>query len=209
MAAWTQYYKLGLKGGNDPVGWAILAIKAEVVYNGIPQGGLEMSTPEYGTGTEKKVKEFQTKYGGLEVDGIVGPKTAHALWMKRTKFTQVKYNIPGNILCKTKTLESQDDPAAIGSVDPHDRGLMQINSVSHPTVTDQMAFMPSFAIEWAGQYFNLAFLILGDWTLATVSYNVGTAGARAWDKAGRPKFKADGTPTTAAKYLEVVTKQVC
>jgi len=207
MGDWDQYFKLGMTGGFDRVGWSILAIKAEIVYNGIAQGGLEMNNPEFGTGTDKKVKEFQ-KLKGLEVDGIVGPNTAHQLWMKRAFFVEKKYNIPEHLLCRCKVLESSDDPAAL-SDDQHDRGLMQINSVSHPMVTDQLAFNPAFSIEWAGQYLKIAHDILGDWTLALAAYNVGTAGARKWDQAGRPKTNQDGTPNTAARYVQVVLTRKC
>lgn len=209
MGVWDTYYQLGTKAEpNTPLGWGILAIKAELVFNGIPQYGMTMSTPEVGNGTVKAIEHFQGTVTGLEVDGIVGPWTSHALFKKRILQVETTLGLPGGLLCKLKSLESSDDPAAL-SADGNDRGQVQINRISHPQVTDQQSFFPPFAFTWAGNYLKAAYngvlTTAGkkDWDLALASYNVGWAGARRWDQMGRPASAA------AATYIRVVRSRIC
>lgn len=209
MATWGTYFELGVKPEpNTPEAWAMLAIKAEIVYNGITQGGMEMNNPEFGTGTAKKVKEYQRTVLGLDDDGVVGPYTAHHLFKKRILVVEKTLSIEPGLLCKTKSLESSDDPACL-SDDEHDRGPMQINKISHPQVSDSQCYFPPFAFTWAGTYLRAAYdgilTTTGkkDWDLALASYNVGWGGARTWDKNGRPRT------ATASTYVRVVRSRVC
>jgi hypothetical protein len=209
MATWGTYFKLGFNPPkNTPEGWAMLAIKAEIVYNGIPQGGMEMDNPEFGVGTDRKIKEFQKITPGLEVDGIVGPWTAHALFKKRILTVERTLGIEPGLLCKVKSLESSDDPACL-SANGDDRGPMQINRISHPQVTDQQCYFPPFCFTWSGKYlvdaYNGVLTADGqkDWDLALAAYNTGWGGARMWDRAGRP------ATATAATYVRVVRSRTC
>lgn len=209
MAVWKTYYQLGFDPPEKtPEAWAMLAIKTEIVYNGIPQGGMDTTDPTFGKGTDEKVREFQASQAGLDVDGIIGPWTAHRLFRKRVLEVEKKLALPQGMLCKLKSLESSDDPAAL-SDDKHDRGPVQINDLSHPQVSDKDCYNPSFCFLWAGQYLRSAYdgirTVDGqkDWDLALASYNVGWGGARRWDRAGRPRT------ATAYNYVKVVKNRVC
>lgn len=204
---WDVIFKVGTKGGEDRIGWSILSIKEELVYNGIPQGGMTMTNPTYGTGTAAKVKAFQVAHN-IHADGQVGPTTAHALYKKRTLATEKKYHIEPGLLCKLKNLESSDFPACL-SVNHQDRGQLQINSVAHSDVSDKEAFNFPFAIDWAGRHLSYLYGIFHNWDDALAAYNVGEGGAKKWIAAGRPTTNADGTPTTAAQYIRVVRRRVC
>lgn len=209
MGTWSSYYELGTKAeSNTPLGRGILAVKAELVFNGIPQYGMNMNTPEVGTGTVRAIEAFQKQIKGLDVDGVVGPWTSHALFKKRVLQVEHTLGLPAGLLCKLKSLESSDDPACL-SDDEDDRGQVQINRKSHPQVSDSQAYFPPFAFTWAGQYLLAAYNGIltvdnkKDWDLALASYNVGWGGARKWDKDGRPRT------ATAAVYTRVVKGRTC
>jgi hypothetical protein len=209
MGTWSTYYEQGVKAEpNTPTGWAILAIKAELVFNGIPRYGMEMDSPEVGTGTVRAIRQFQHSIPGLAADGSVGPYTAHALFKKRILQVEKTLGVEPGLLCKVKSLESSDDPACL-SADLHDRGPMQINSVSHPQVTDEQCYHPPFCFMWSGKYLRAAYegvlTVAGkkDWTLALASYNVGWGGARKWDRDGRP------SGTLAYGYVKMVRGRIC
>lgn len=209
MGTWSTYYELGVKAeATTPVGMAILAIKAELVFNGIPKYGMEMDSPTVGTGTVKAIRQFQNLIPGLVADGSVGPYTAHALFKKRILQVETTLGIERGLLCKVKSLESSDDPACL-SDDKHDRGPMQINSISHPQVTDQQCYFPPFCFVWSGKYLRAAYegVLTVDgkknWDLALASYNVGWGGARTWDRNGRPHG------TLAYGYVKMVRGRIC
>jgi len=214
---WDTIFRLGCDLPEDRHEWAMLGIKAELVYNGIPQGGMEMDNPEFGVGTRSKVIAFQ-KSKGLTPDGEVGPITAHELFKKRILAAEKQYRIEPGLLCKNQKLESGNDPASL-SPDGEDRGLQQINRRWHPEVTDRMAWDPEFAIGYGARYLANAYAIFRKefpaaseefvWDLALASYNVGTGPARTWGKAGRPQFGADGKVITAWQYVMVVRRQKC
>lgn len=208
MATWGTIFKLGVDPQpNTPEAWAMLAIKAELVYCGIPQGGMQMDNPSFGSGTDRKVKDFQSR-NGLIPDGHVGENTAHKLFKKRILQVEHTLGIEPGLLCKTKNLESSDDPACL-SDDGNDRGPMQINRISHPQVTDQQCYFPPFCFVWSGKYLRAAYdgvlTSTGqhDWDLALASYNVGWGGARQWDRNGRPRA------SIASTYVRVVRSRVC
>jgi hypothetical protein len=212
---WDTMFAEGLKPAPETrEAWAMLGIKQELVYCGVRQGGLQMDSPEFGVGTTRCVKDFQRMNArdGLDVDGVVGPKTAHVLFRKRALEVEKKYLIQPTLLCKMRTLESSDDPACL-SEDTNDRGLMQINKPAHPAVLDEMAYDPEYAIDWAGRYVITAYqMFLKEhpdysrpalWDMACASYNVGTNGARKWDAAGRPPS------SVASTYVRVVRSRTC
>jgi hypothetical protein len=197
------------------LGYAICAIKRELVYNGVPGNIMQLDVPTIGSGTVTSIKRFQAnapRSDALDVDGVVGPLTAHSLFRKRALAMETLYRIEATLLCKMRTLESADDPACL-SQDGNDRGLMQINRPAHPQVADSQAYDPAFAMDWAARYLVTAYNMFSAehpdysrralWDMACASYNVGTGGARTWDKAGRPPS------STASTYVRVVRARTC
>lgn len=216
---WDTYFGEDTVPKEDRHRWAMLAIKRELVYNGIPQGGMTMTNPDFGAGTTKAIKLFQTRNPACgDVDGVVGPKTAHELFKKRIRAAEVMYGVEPQLLCKNQSLESTNDPACL-SPDRQDRGLQQINKKYHPDVTDEMAYDPAFAVGYGARYLSDAHAMFKKefpgaseeflWDLALASYNVGTGPARTWGKAGRPEKNADGTVSVAWRYVHVVRSRKC
>jgi len=213
---WDYYFEYGMEGApGTREAFAIVGIKHELVYNGVPASMMQLDVPDFGSGTRSAVKQFQRnapRGDSLDVDGIVGPMTAHSLFRKRALAVEKLYLIEPTLLCKMRTLESADDPACV-SLNGDDRGLMQINRPAHPQVTDEQAWNPAFAMDWAGRYLITAYnMFLKEhpdytrsalWDMACASYNVGTGGARTWDKAGRPPS------STASTYVRVVRSRTC
>lgn len=213
---WDVMFEAPLRApADDRVGLAIVSIKHELVYNGIPVGGMNLDVPEIGAGTERAIKTFQSR-NGLTVDGSVGPKTATVLWRKRAKAEAVRIGAPPMLLAQQKSLESADDPAcesAKKGSDPklRDRGLVQSNQFYHEaTLPEKDAFNAAIAMHWQADYMRSAYdgvlTAAGkkDWDLALAAYNVGWSAARTWDRAGRPAKNADDKPNTAYEYVRVV-----
>jgi soluble lytic murein transglycosylase-like protein len=217
MGAWGNIYKVGLSAPVDSaLGYGIVAIKNELIYNGFGKG----IDPEYkdkngnyffGSGVTEQAKAFQ-QHVGVTADGEVGPITARALFRKRAHAVESQGGIPQDLLNRLKTLESNNDPAAIGTVDPNDWGLMQIHMPFHPDVTRAQAFDPAFSIVWGGGYLKGGYNSLHDWDGAVAAYNVGTVYAAQWVAAGKPKdggpLLSDGTDifTRASTYVSLVKK---
>ncbi len=105
-----------------------------------------------------------------------------------------KYNIPVPVLASLIFSESGYNPTAkrtgkYKNGTPYvDRGIMQINSVAHPQVTDEQAFNPAFAIDYGAKYLSQLRQQLGnDLTLAIAAYRVGAGNARLGGPKGREK----------------------
>lgn len=201
---WDVFYEGGLQAPvGSRVGLAIVSVKHELVYNGVPVGGMNLDVPDIGTGTVNAIRRFQSQHG-LEVDGSCGPKTATVLFRKRAVAEAARVGAPKMLLAQQKSLESADDPACVSAgptADPHkrDRGLAQINAFYHGEVMpDEKAFTASLALAWQATYMLEAFKGLGDWIVALAAYNVGWAEARKWAAAGRPKG------TIAGQYVAAV-----
>lgn len=191
MSAWEQFYEKGLSAPTDSVlGYAIVAVKKELAYNGFGHGMI-LDTPVIGDAADKAIRAFQNAHD-LVADGIVGPFTAEALFRKRSALLESAKSIPAGYLCRLKTQESGNDPAAVGDVDPDDHGLIQINLRIHPDVTLAQATDPSYCLPWGAQDLAAAFASFHDWPTALASYNVGLGGARRWLSAGKP---ATGGPS--------------
>lgn len=213
MSAWSLYYRRERPlhyGHNDAYGYAVLGIKNELAFNGF-HGAMNLTNQVLGDQADKEIRAFQ-KDQRLEVDGVVGPSTALSLFRKRALQLESADNIPNHLLSRLKTLESGNDPGAIGVVDPRDRGLLQINSGAHPDVSDAEAFNPAFSLQFAATRLSDAHLRLGDWDAAIASWNVGETYAKRWLEAGKP---ASGGPqlgnedvyVRATKYVTLVKKQ--
>lgn len=209
MAAWTTYYKRTQPltwGHDDPYGYACMSIKAELIYNGYVTG-VDPTSQVLGLQSEDMIKAFQKDHG-LTSDGIVGPATAQVLYRKRSKVLENQYDIPNDYLCKLKSLESANDPGAVGSSDPDDHGLVQINLRYHPDVTLQQAEDGEYSLSYAARTLNASYNNLKDWDAAIASWNVGSYWATNWLKAGKP---ATGSTyyARATSYVTNVKKQSC
>jgi hypothetical protein len=200
---WDVYFGKPLKADPaDRVGLAICAIKRELVYNGVPQSGMNLDTPEIGTGTDSAIRKFQSSHG-LVVDGQVGPNTAKMLLRKRGRLEAARVGAPSTLICQQFDLESACDFACL-SANGEDRGISQINEGYHPDVVAAEAFDPAFCVPWQADYLRLAYdhvlTTAGqkDWDVALAAYNVGWSAARKWDAAGRP------SDSTAGQYVAAV-----
>jgi soluble lytic murein transglycosylase-like protein len=204
-AAWEHYYRYKDRAEEGtPRAYGIKAIKRELVYRGFGEG-LNVDTPFFGGAAQTATKRFQ-KSLGLAETGVVNPETARRLFKKRIWAASHNEGVPALYLCKQLNLESGFDPAAVGYVDARDRGLAQINSYWHPTVTDDKAFDPSFSIPWAANYFSENFKALNDVDAALAAHNVGRFYAREWLKQGKPP---SGLYTLEGKdYAAIITRYV-
>lgn len=212
MAAWSQIYTYGLTAPRDSVvGYAIVGLKNELIYNGFSNG--ITNDPLFGNYARDNTVAFQ-KSVGITADGQLGPVTARYLFRKRAHSIETKYSIPQDLLNKQKSLESWNDPAAIGVVDPHDMGLMQIHLPYFPNTSVAEAIDPGYSIPWAGQKLSKDYVNVGrDWDGALAAYNIGLFYATQWVKAGKP---ASGGPivgsngndlyATATQYVSLVRK---
>lgn len=104
----------------------------------------------YGSGTSSAVQWFQREQG-LLVDGVAGPTTCKALWKDLQIWFGGVHHVPASQLYGFMMLESVADPGALGITTPSDRGLSQINENAHPSITDEMAFDPVFAINYTAK----------------------------------------------------------
>lgn len=200
--AWTPaVYEYGQAySPTSPRGYGVVAIKRELIYRSYGRG-INPALPVYGWSVRERVKEFQ-RAKNLAVTGKVGIVTARVLFRARQRILEGRYRIPQELLCKVTDLESAHDPGAVG-VDGNDRGLVQVNRLAHPTITDPLAYDPAYALDWAADRLRDAYLRFGDWEVAVAAHNGGYGGAAAWQAAGKP---AD---TTLGRYVQLVYSRVC
>jgi hypothetical protein len=211
MGAWSQYYAKGMTGFNDPQGLGILALKTLLSKQKCGRG-LDMTTQHFGSTMEQRVRDFQEKEGRLQVDGVVGPKTAAALLLAPKTRAEAIAKIPNRLVARVIDVESANDPGAfVIHADSVDRGLGQINSKQRPDVTDEQAYDPYFVVGYLARDLSEAEAILSDWDAAVVSWNVGVGGARKWLKEGKPMHLMEGDfdlGATASQYLLLVQEQI-
>jgi hypothetical protein len=217
MPAWTNYYEEGNVFEEDSrEGMAVVGYKRELAYNGYGAGLLY--TPSFGLTMTNQVKKFQ-QANGLTADGVIGPKTARALFKKRIGRLHSEFDVPDQLLAKKTQGESSWDIAAYnenkradGSLISTDHGLNMINDVAqrlgqegYPTVED--AYNPAFSLGWAVRKLAKDYEYSGnDWDGALATYNVGLYYAKKWVAAGKP---ASGLFTTGGKdYAEMCTRYV-
>jgi hypothetical protein len=207
MGAWANIYKQGLKAEpNTPLGLGIIAIKRELSYCAC-DSGMILSSSLFGAKSAASARWFQQTHPPLVADGEIGPRTALVLFRRRARLSEETFGIPDHWLTKVKTLESNNDPAAIGSTDPDDHGLMQYNLRYHPNLT-LAAVTSGTILRRAGQDLGGFMSSLNDWEAAVVAWNVGLSHARDWLEAGKP---TSGQPVggidwavRATNYLRLV-----
>lgn len=215
MGAWDYgAYKRGMNAqGDDRLQAALTALRIELAYNGFGKN-LILNSPGFGEAMENRVKEFQADRG-LKVDGQIGMTTAKELFRRRVSTIEGTYSLPQGALGKQLLLESAYDPVAIGSVDPSDHGIAQINLNMHKDVSVAQAYDPIFAIEWSAQYIRTAFdHVTSDANVmkaARAAYNIGETYAAQWLLAGFPDSGkvVDGLDwfKRATDYIALIDKQ--
>lgn len=178
--AWTTDYYLTtprMGGKGDRIQYAIESIQVELAYNGFTPEAALVGT--FDPATRAATVDFQRK-SGLKTDGIVGPYTARALCQKRIFDASNHHSVNPLLTAGIIRVESAYDFGAVGFVDHRDRGLGQINSAAHPTITDIEAYTSSFSIRWVAKYMQAALQAFMDDECAIASYNLGYGGARSW-----------------------------
>lgn len=205
MGAWDYgYYKYdevtkkGTDGReNERLAAGIVAVKNELRYTGYAREAMVGDLPFYGSAVANSVKDLQAAKG-LPVTGVLNPATSKELFRKRVEQEERNYGLTRGVLGKKIWLESLYDPICVGTRDPRDRGMCQINlkeilldgDPGIHNVTLAQAYDPAFAIDWAAKYVNDQ----GDAIAARIelekaaraAYNVGNYYASEWLKASFP-----------------------
>lgn len=182
-------YRRGMDGRSDArLAAAILAIKQELVFTGFARPKMDAALPFFGEAVENSVKDFQLAKG-LVVDGECGQVTLRELFRQRIQWHEARHVFPHGTIGRKIALESAFDPVAVGYSDPSDKGIAQINTRIH-NVSEQDAFDPAFAIEWAGDYLASQKREVerraNTLKAARAAYNVGNYYAAEWMLAGFP-----------------------
>lgn len=102
-------------------------------------------------------KEFQRDRDLKPVDGSIGGTECRELWTNYVFKRAAYFDIPPEYLWGLIFQESGFDPCAVGSVNPNDHGLMQINMETHQDVAEEQAFNAEFAIQWGGERMHEAY----------------------------------------------------
>ena len=122
-----------------------------------------------------------------------------AAYQGEVNAASAQYGVPGFVLADVLQAESAWNPRARHVNPPGpwggtsvDRGIAQINSAAHPTVTAAEAYTPAYAIPWAAQYLAAGYRRTGSWRGAVAAYNP-----------GNPQYAKDvlGPPGSVASLL--------
>ena len=176
MGAYDFYFRKDFEPDSETERYhlGVLAVQKLLQYNGrYREGELD---GVFGGRMHKAVVRFQGD-AGLGADGVVGPNTCRALFVSLIAAVERQFDIPFGYLCGLVKLESLFDPVATGWADPDDRGVAQINRRFHPDVSDEEAFDPDFAINWAGKHLKDAYASYKDdcpkraWRAAILQHN--------------------------------------
>jgi Transglycosylase SLT domain len=182
--------------------YAVKSIHKELLMRGFDPG----DNPWYSWDTYRAVRQYQKNSTSLNIDGTVGRQTYTSL-IKHVVFArEVRFDIPNHYLAGMVTQESGFDPVALGFIDPNDRGLLQINRVHHPDVSDQEAFNPRFAAEWGARRMATASnLFVGkttelQWDCAIAYHNNPTSAKEWFETEQPPNEKIAGYVANVKKY---------
>ncbi len=182
---------------------ACRAIKQELAYLGLGEK-LDLSTSKFGKATRRAVKDFQASYP-LTVDGLVGRKTANALWSTRISTLQDRLEIEDSWLRAQVHWESGDDPGAelINTDGSADRGLCQLNSTRKPLTEDE-AFDPAQSIPYLAKHLRDMKDVHANCQVSPIRLAVGSwrtpVGAADWCDAPDTQPNKDGTWAERAAY---------
>lgn len=197
------------------LGIALVTFKRELVYNGFAEHEMNVEKPNFGKAASDNVKKFQTDRG-LPATGVINIATSRELFRKRITEAEQKFDLPRGTLGKKIALESAFDPVAVGTADPDDTGIAQINLRIHSSVSKDQAFNPQFALNWAGAYIRSNYdRVASDANVmkaARASYNIGVHYATQWMLAGFPNsggplLGGQDSFTRATQYISLIDKQ--
>lgn len=184
LGAWTFYYRYGWTPASDRQRAGLRAMKEALIANGYAKG-IVVEMEVFGTAVTNRTKEFQFAHG-LTPDGVIGPKTARALFALYYAEAELKYGIPDHLLAKTGYGESNDDPIAEGVVDKDDEGVLQFHLPYWPGVTLGDAWDPTYEIARGAEKLASLRKITGSWKGAIAAWNIGATYAKLWVDAGYP-----------------------
>lgn len=169
----------------------------------------------FGKLTATAVQAWQASHG-LFADGVLGPRTARAMWQPFLDSACVRIEdgprgVSLRKLCRGHVgIESGWDCGAVGVTTPADVGLGQINGPAHPELSLDERLDPLTAVEFIARFVD-GNLIAFNYNErdAIASYMLGQGGCRTWIKAGRPatwQRLVNGARTTiyVARYIDSV-----
>jgi len=157
-SSWPWVYRYGMRGnlsGDEDARrkwFGIEAIKSTLVELGYVD--IHLGTGQFGGLTRAAVKDVQKKETAAgndvgPVDGIVGRRTANALFRGVYGAAETANGVPRQLLRAHCHWESGDDPGAelTNSDDSRDRGLTQANNLhDSELLSDEEAFDPEIAV---------------------------------------------------------------
>jgi hypothetical protein len=204
LGAWSfGYYRHGMAVPNDRVAAGIKAFKQALIDNGYSKG-IDVDLPVFGSNMDKNTRAFQADQS-LEVDGVIGPNTAHLLLRLYAYQQEQVLHIPNHYTAKQLHLESGDDPVAEGYTDAEDEGWAQLHMPFYPGISLAQAWTPSFAAAKLAAEQSTFYAKTPDWDGAIAAWNVGAGTAALWVKAGKP---ATGVIVNGVDYAPRATKYV-
>jgi hypothetical protein len=128
--------------------WAIASIQRRLKAQGFDPKR-DDGVFHWGTGTV--TKRFQRSYNLRPFDSMLGLTELRRLFTRMVFKRAEVYAVPGPYLWGLVFQESGFDPSATGYINPNDHGLMQINALAHPSITDERAFNAEFAVGWGAE----------------------------------------------------------
>lgn len=166
-----------------------LAVRAIQRQLGITGFNPHRTDGVFGFFTRYATKNFQKVYDLPFQNGEVGRTTMGELMRPLVRRLSTHVNVPQRLLAGIPIHETGWDPAAVGASTPPelgiDRGLFQINSLSHPDVSDEDAFDAVFNMNWGAKTLRARFekyqlsVFADPWDCAVLA-NLSPVAADAW-----------------------------
>lgn len=182
---WPFLYKTGVDASADPQGrvaYGLRAFKKALVFVG--QGeGIQWDSPVYDEDTATQVKIFQVSVG-LPHDGIIGPNTAQALFVKRAYPIAHRAGVNHGMLVQLAAEMSEYDPVARG--EGRKEGLLAVDLNFNPQISVYEAWDPEWALTYATKKLAAANEFCGDELGGLAAWDVGRLTAKSWVEAGKP-----------------------
>ncbi len=196
----TGYYRLavapesmvGAAGARIGASWS-----ATVVHLGVRaiQRQIGAGVDGYfGVLTDRALRRWQAERADEvgAADGIVGERTALAIWKPLIRLVARAHRVPVDVLGGLVRHESRLDPAAVGTLNGTDTGLCQINLAVHD-ITITSACDPEYALNWTAQDLRSTYnrwageTTVDRWRIAIANHNSPRA-AREWATTGEVPF---------------------